>query len=329
MAAKYALAIFLGMLSYGMLNIGMGLQKKAASSLPKINEVTVKRNFRNFFTNKIWLIGFSMVLVQWVFLTFAMEFAPISMITPLMSFGLVALVLFSYFYLKESLSIVEIIGIIAIIVGIIVLGVTNPSEEVDHDFTYTTESFSRPFSIIFLSVLFALSIVFILISIFRKFANADILFGIAAGITDALGAILLKAVMNGADVTDRSVINETVTHWEWWVFLIPMIFFNGIATIYLQVAYQRGKAIIVAPIFAVIAMIIPVFAGIILYEDWASLFADGMIGKIIAKIIALVTIVVGAIMLSLYSARLEQKNKQEKIEFEEPNGLVVKKIASD
>ena len=116
---------------------------------------------------------------------------------------------------------------------------------------------------------------------------------------------------------------------EWWVFLIPMIFFNGIATIYLQVAYQRGKAIIVAPIFAVIAMIIPVFAGIILYEDWASLFADGMIGKIIAKIIALVTIVVGAIMLSLYSARLEHKSKREIIEFEEPNGLVVKKIASD
>ena len=95
------------------------------------------------------------------------------------------------------------------------------------------------------------------------------MFGIAAGITDALGAIFLKALMSGADFRDTTMLSGSVTNWVWWFYMIIMIVFNTTATIYLQVAYQRGKAVIVAPIFAVLAMIMPVFAGIIIFNDWS------------------------------------------------------------
>ncbi|NHJ46513.1 MAG: hypothetical protein FK733_01880 [Asgard group archaeon] len=309
MAGIYILAIFLGMLSYSMLNVGMGLQKKGAASLPKINKQSIFQNIKNFFTNKVWLFGFLLVQSQWILLTLALDFAPISMITPLMSIGMVALVIFSYFYLKEPISIVEILGIIAIILVIVVLGVTNPTEEVSHDLDFVTDRMGNADAIVFLTIVFVISILVIIVAIIRKFRNADILFGIAAGITDALGAILLKALMSGADFRDRDVIQGSVIRWEWWVFMFTMIIFNAVATIYLQVAYQRGKAIIVAPIFAVLAMITPVFSGIIIFDDWLVFIDQGMYGKIIGKIIALVIVVAGVIVLSIHSARTQHKKE--------------------
>jgi len=311
MAWIYALAIFLGVLSYSMLNVGMGLQKKGADSLPKIDKQKVWQNLKNFFTNKTWLFGFILVQSQWILLTMALDFAPISMITPLMSFGMVTLVIFSYFYLKEAISFVEIGGIIAIIIGIVILGLTNPDEEVIFTLDETIERFSSTWSIVFLVIIFVISIGLILLSILRKYKNADILFGISAGITDALGAIFLKALMTGADFRDTTIVTESVLNWFWWFIMIIMIIFNGTATIYLQVAYQRGKAVIVAPIFAVLAMIVPVFAGIIIFSDWAIFVEQNMIGKIIWKIVAFGIIIAGAVILSTKSARTHKKENEE------------------
>jgi len=311
MAWIYGLAIFLGVLSYSMLNVGMGLQKKGAESLPKIEKQKVWQNLKNFFTNKTWLLGFVLVQSQWILLTMALDFAPISIITPLMSFGMVALVIFSFFYLKESISFVEIAGIIAIIIGIVILGLTNPEEEVLYTLNETIERFSSTWSIVFLVIIFVISIGLILLSILRKYKNADILFGISAGITDALGAILLKALMSGADFRDKTIVNDSVTNWVWWFFMFTMIIFNGTATIYLQVAYQRGKAVIVAPIFGVLAMIVPVFAGIIIFSDWAIFVEQNMIGKMLLKIAAFVIIIAGAVVLSIKSARTQKKENGE------------------
>ncbi len=311
MAWIYGLAIFLGVLSYSMLNVGMGLQKKGAESLPKIEKQKVWQNLKNFFTNKTWLLGFLLVQSQWILLTMALDFAPISIITPLMSFGMVALVIFSFFYLKESISFVEIMGIIAIIIGIVILGLTNPEEEVLYTLNETIERFSSTWSIVFLVIIFVISIGLILLSILRKYKNADILFGISAGITDALGAILLKALMSGADFRDKTIVNDSVTNWVWWFFMFTMIIFNGTATIYLQVAYQRGKAVIVAPIFGVLAMIVPVFAGIIIFSDWAIFVEQNMIGKMLLKIAAFVIIIAGAVVLSIKSARTQKKENGE------------------
>ncbi|HUU78379.1 MAG TPA: DMT family transporter [candidate division Zixibacteria bacterium] len=322
MAYIYILAIFLAILSYSMLNVGMGLQKKGAASLPKINSQTFGQNLKNFLTNKTWLFGFVLVQLQWVLLVMALDFAPISLVTPMMSVGMIALVIFSYFYLKEPIHKPEIGGIIAIIIGIVIMGVTNPEEEIQHDLTFIIDSFSHLDSIIFLTLVFIISLGFIFVCVFRKYKNADILFGISAGITDALGAIFIKALMGGADFRDTTVIQSSVGRWEWWFFMILLIIFNSVATLYLQVAYQRGRAVIVAPIFAVLAMITPVIAGIIVFDDWSIYIIENTIWKMIGKIFALLTIATGAIILSVHSARIhkkasEEKESQEEVKIEE------------
>ena len=319
MVYNVILSVFLGIVSYSMLNIGMGLQKKGAAELPKIEGQSVGRNFKNFFTNKTWLIGFALVQAQWFILTLAIQFGNLSIVTPLMSVGMVALVIFSYFYLKEPISKIEIIGITAIVIGIAVLGATNPAEVDKPLLNDVIRGLEKIQSIIFLVFLVIFSILIVLASVLRKFKNADVLFGIAAGITDALGAIFINAIMSGASYTDSSLIATSVYIWQWWLFMVLLIFFNALATIYLQVAYQRGKAIIVAPIFAVIAMISPVFAGIIIFGEWNYLISQQLYGILAGKIIALVVVCIGVVILAIYSAKNRKFEEAVKLETTETN----------
>jgi len=318
MSYHTAIAIILGIISYSMLNIGMGLQKKGAAMLPKIEQQSVWKNLRNFFTNKTWLIGFALVQIQWAFLSIALDLTKVSIITPLMSIGMVTLVIFSYFYLKEPISKIEIGGILAIITGIVVLGATNNGDDTPYNLDFIFERMGSLGAIIFLTIAFVISIIFILASSLRKFKNADVLFSFAAGITDALGAIFLRAYMAGAQIGDRSVIAASAKLWGWWVIFVFMVTLNATATIYLQVAYQRGKAVIVAPIFAVLAMITPVFGGIIIFNECQYFVDNQMYGVIAGKIVALVIVSLGAIVLSVNSARRRRFDKSNEEELQEP-----------
>ncbi|MEA2071888.1 MAG: DMT family transporter [Asgard group archaeon] len=293
------LSIVLGAISYSMLNIGMGLQKKGASSLPKIEQQSFWKNLKNFFTNKTWVIGFTLVQIQWFILTLALDIGSLSIVTPLMSFGMVSLIIFSYFYLKEPIALWEIIGIIGIIMGIIALGLTNKENNELETLDTMCIAIGQVKSIIYVTLLFIIAIILVILSRMRSFRNADVMFGIAAGIFDGLGAIFLKVYMGGADFNDSSTIAASSKRWEWWVFLVLLVTLNATATIFLQVAYQRGKAIIVAPIFTVSAITIPVVGGIIILEEWGNLPSV----FIILKICALCIIITGAIVLSLYSVR--------------------------
>jgi hypothetical protein len=91
------LGIIIAIIAYSMYNIGMALQKKAASSLPNIENTSLKGNLKNFLSNKIWLLGFIMATVQWYIYLIALPMAPLSVLSSMMGVGLVVLVVFSIF----------------------------------------------------------------------------------------------------------------------------------------------------------------------------------------------------------------------------------------
>jgi multidrug transporter EmrE-like cation transporter len=296
------LAIFLGIISYTALNIGMALQKKGAASLPKINTQKLGQNIKNFFTCRPWVIGFVLVFLQWISLSHALDLAPVSVITPLMSIGMVALLIFAYFYLKEPITKVELLGILAIIGGIVLLGVTTPRGEEDLTYEDALIQLSSVGAILFLVLFFLLSLFVMILCVVRKYKNADILFSISAGVADALGAVLLRGFMAGADFQDWSEVGAVARLWSWWVLMFVMVSVNFSATIYLQIAYQRGKAVIVAPIFASLAIVIPVFGGILVFNEWQYYFIASKFGLMSGKIVAIFIILAGAILLSIYNS---------------------------
>lgn len=312
-ALTILLAIFLAILAYSMVNIGMALEKKGAAELPHIEEQSFFQNVKNFLKNKFWLIGFILTNIQWVFFLIALEYGSLSLVTPMMGVGLVVLVIFSYFYLKEPISKLEIIGIVCIIIGVVILGATNPKEETFYTLDEMISKLSSLGSITFFIVSTILASLLVIISIFRKFSFADIAFGFSGGIASGIGVIFSKVFMSGIDFANfGGSFLVSVIRWEWWIFLLILAAFNAISMVLPLVGFQRGKAIIVTPIFAILGLITPVIGGIIIFSEWSALSA----GYIIAKICALVILVVGVTILSYYSVKqptLQEENSSEEL----------------
>ncbi|MBD3192296.1 MAG: hypothetical protein GF308_16775 [Candidatus Heimdallarchaeota archaeon] len=299
------LAVFLAILAYSMLNIGLALEKKGAAELPEIETESFFQNLKNFLTNKTWLIGFLLTNVQWIFFLLALEYGNLSLVTPMMGVGLVVLVIFSYFYLKEPIVMSEIISIFLIIIGVVVLGVTTSNSETRYTFDEITIQLSSLSSVFFFMIVVILGIGLIIFSVIRKFSLADFTFGLAGGIASGLGAIFTKAFLAGIDFihfSDSFLI--AIKQWEWWLFLFLFVGFNIISMVLPQVGFQKGRAIIVTPLFSVIALLTPCIGGVILFNEWSN---SGF-WMIFSKIIAIVVIVIGVGILSFRS----EKQKIEK-----------------
>ena len=293
----------IAIIAYAMLNIGNALMKKGATELPPIEETSGKDNIKNFVKSKIWLVGFIMTSVQWYIFLFALNFAPVSLLTPLMGVGLVILVLFSYFYLKEPIGRFEIVGMIAIIFGVVILGATTSGEDATFTLIEINEIFWVWDSILYTLIVLGLAVGLMSYCKFTRFKHADIFFGIGSGLLLGLGTIYSKAFMAGIL---GSPVLETLATWQWYIYLVLIIVGNMGNMVTLQVGFQKGKAVVVSPLNAVFNVMISVFGGIIIFSEWAGL--DLVI--ITWNIIALVSILIGVAVLSLLTTKEEKKPEE-------------------
>ncbi|HUX99869.1 MAG TPA: DMT family transporter [Candidatus Deferrimicrobium sp.] len=255
---------------------------------------------RNFLGNKVWLVGFILTNVHWVILFLALSMAPLSLITPLLGFGLVVLAIFSHFYLHERIQQRELCGIGIIIGGIVLVGITALPDPT----TYTIEEMfalfgTSPALIYLLDISFAAGILcFYSISKNYKFAPA-LIFGFTAGVGGGIGATFTKVLSLGIDDIFAAVGNIL-----WWICLIIMLAGNVVSLVFLNIGFQKGKAVIVGPIFSVLGMILPVFSGIIILAEWQAQTPL----SIALQIIGLVIIALGIIILSFYREKKSAEN---------------------
>ncbi len=119
MADNLVLGFILGVTAYVALDIGKGIQKYAIDGFK--GKSGAKKN------TGIWAMGFvlttSFMFISWA----ALIFAPINFVAPLEGFGLVCLLLFSRYVLKEPIGKIELAGIALVIVGIVIIAGFNPN----------------------------------------------------------------------------------------------------------------------------------------------------------------------------------------------------------
>ncbi|NHJ33050.1 MAG: hypothetical protein FK732_09310 [Asgard group archaeon] len=307
-AVQTALAIIFAILSYSMLNIGFVLQKKAAAALPKIEEQSTWQNLKNFLTNKTWLLGFILINVQWFLFLFAVEFGSLSLVTPMAGVGLIVLVIFSYFYLKEPIKMPEIFGILSIIAGVVILGAVSSESEPTYTLIEMNGFLKQSSAIIFIIVFTVIMIGMVLFSLIKKIPIIGALFGLASGLASGLGVIFTKAVTGGFDTSNFWLtFVDALKQWEWWIYFILLLGFNITSTIFLQLGYQKSKAVIVSPLFSMASLVTPVIGGLVIFSEWQS----NSIGTIIGKSIALTLITIGILLLSIASAKDRMEEEKE------------------
>ncbi|MCP4576171.1 MAG: EamA family transporter [Deltaproteobacteria bacterium] len=117
--------ISLAMVGAVCMNFGFILQKKGVHYLPKLQLKGFKlRSVGSFFTSKMWVMGLVCTVVGWGLYLIALSKGPVSIIQPSFAFGLVVLAVIAFFYLKEHIKGKDVAGIMMIVFGIILLGLS-------------------------------------------------------------------------------------------------------------------------------------------------------------------------------------------------------------
>jgi uncharacterized membrane protein len=110
------IGVFIGGFAYILQYIGKGIQKYAIEGFKE--QKTIKTKHSGY-----WILGTILtslfVFVQWIPLVFF--HTPMNIIAPLEGIGLISLILFSYFVLKESVGRLEMLGISYIISGTVLI----------------------------------------------------------------------------------------------------------------------------------------------------------------------------------------------------------------
>uniref|UniRef100_I1JTY3 Probable magnesium transporter n=1 Tax=Glycine max TaxID=3847 RepID=I1JTY3_SOYBN len=108
-------------------NIGKILQKKGTVILPPLSFKL--KVIRAYALNKTWVIGFLMDIFGALLMLRALALAPVSVIQPVSGCGLAILSVFSHFYLKEVMNVVDWVGITLAGFGTIGVGAGGEEQE--------------------------------------------------------------------------------------------------------------------------------------------------------------------------------------------------------
>ncbi|KAJ6406540.1 hypothetical protein OIU84_010115 [Salix udensis] len=108
-------------------NIGKVLQKKGSVILPPLS--LKLKVIRAYAANKAWIIGFLMDICGALLMLRALSLAPVSVIQPVSGCGLAILSVFSHFYLKEVMNVIDWMGITLAGIGTIGVGAGGEEQE--------------------------------------------------------------------------------------------------------------------------------------------------------------------------------------------------------
>ncbi|MGC9781609.1 MAG: hypothetical protein HZR80_20385 [Candidatus Heimdallarchaeota archaeon] len=303
MVSNDVFAVILGVIANSVYNIGLVLKKKGACTLPIIEEQSVWQNIKNFSQCKTWVLGFSLTIIQWFPLMYAIKIGSLSLVAPTMGVGFIVLILFSRFFLKERIRIMEIISIVVIIASVVTLNIFDPADAVIFDLVDINSLFKELNAIAFLCA-FVVIITLLLIGTYgRKYRQVAPLMAIASGITYAIATIFAKGVVGSLTFANaQDFLINSLKAWQWWMYLFFMCCGYLVAFTSQQMAVQKGKAIVVSPTLDIMNLFTQIMAGVFIFNEWQS--STGTENLI--KSVSVSFIIIGVAMLSFFTAQEEE-----------------------
>lgn len=286
----FIISILSGLVSFAMYSIGFVLEKKAINKLPEEIKKSTKTMLKSIITDKLWLFGAFLTILSIVFYYIALLWAPLSAIAPLSGFGIIILVIYAHFDLKETIRKTELIGIFLILGGITVssyLTSFGDSSITWNQWKISSHSWGSTIMIVG-SLIVAISFTFIPAIFKRKIQPFDI--AIFAGIIAGIQAIVIKGI----------TVWTSDAAWNIDLF-IAIFYFVGflltalLSTGSLQFAFREGKVSNIMAIYNGVMTIFPIFFGGILLGEWIllSILQQTFLG------ISICVTLIGIIVLSL------------------------------
>jgi len=274
-------AIVLAILATTCFQGGVVLQKVGADRLPRLG-LSVRQGsvYLAFIRSPIWLTGIAINTVGWVLLLKALANAPVSIIQPVLGFGLALLALFSAVFLKERLSRLESGGLVLMVTGLVLLGVSAAHQEGG--------------GAVALVPLLAVSLVFAggLGPAFPLGRSGQVplpvALGFGAGILIGLAALYTKGLF--------LTLDAGLPLLAWLVFLPLMMAANICGLWVMQAGFQQGRALIVGAVSAVTTKVVAIIGGM---TTLGELLPEDR-GFAVARVAGFVLILLGTAMLARF-----------------------------
>lgn len=236
---RILIGLAIGIIAYSMLYLGKGIQKYAIEGY-KEEKVKVKSKNTGW-----WIFGTVLTAVNMFIHWFALIFAPINVIAPLEGIGLIVLIIFSFYVLKERISKIQICGIISIIVGTIIVTFfnTNTGEIEFQDFNGIAFILT---SIVIIAVEFSVA----LISKFKSKQLYGISLGIIAGTFMAIQTLTKRIT---------AIPNSTLIL----IFTLVTFLMSVLTLAFTQIAFSKANANLIVPLFTSMSILLAILSGVL------------------------------------------------------------------
>lgn len=283
---RILIAVLLAVSAAIFFNLSMYMNKKAVLQLPRVGlKKRGKGVLKAFASNRLmWLFALFGLLGGGFYFT-AVSLAPISVVQPIVSSGIVILAYLAIKNLGEKPRKIDYVAISFNICGVILIGVSLaeglPKETKHHP------------SMLWILVA-AIVITAICLGLFSGRRTGDAqgaLLGICVGLLYGTGTVFARLMLldwkHQWDARGFLVIFSSVFFLGWLFTFLP-------ALITVQAAFQRGMAVVVAPIFASLTQLVPILVGMTALRE--PLPENPFL--LTARILAFLLIISGTIILS-------------------------------
>ena len=265
-SVEYIFGIFFSILAATLFNLAPIIQKEALDKMHEISFSNMKKSLRVMFTNKTWLLGGIIGLSGSIPFILAMNLAGVSVVQPVMNFGMIILVIFGKKKLGEKLNKFATISIGLMVAMPFLVGLANVSNAQ----TDITETSTRNNMFIFTGI-----ILFLILCCWISAKKYPIFLTGIVGLFFALGAYYMQAYMSMIAFSGYNFIqdldsiilraftdtNIMVANLYFGVLLI----FNGLAAYTLQIGLQKVPASKFNPIQQTINNLVSIISGMLIF----------------------------------------------------------------
>ncbi|TFG16996.1 MAG: DMT family transporter [Promethearchaeota archaeon] len=271
------IGLVLGIIAYVSQYLGKGVQKFAIEGYKNRSKYSGKGK-----NTGIWIFGTILtsifMFIQWI----ALLFAPINLIAPIEGLGLIVLVFFSYYVLKEPISKNQIFAVVLILSGIVLITLfnVNPSE-----ISFNTLKIEM---LVFLSVV--VIVIELIIYSFSKYYNLRIV-GFILGITAGTFVALQTASKR---ITAIPNSNLSI------IFIIITFIMAIFSLIFTQYAFTKANANTVVPCSTSSSILLAIFIGVFSLSEQIVLH----------QIVGVVFLIGGIILLTGFSPKSEIERRK-------------------
>ena len=270
MSAQTAVALVLALASTTLTNIAYLLEHDAAAALPTLSLRRPLHSVQALLTDRSWLLGFALEGAGFALYVVALALAPLSLVQSVAAGGIGILAFVSARMSHRQLGRTELAGVWISMLGLLALAVSLAAGTGEGSGGTTGEI------LLWLGATAAAGVLALTLGL--RLGSRGVAYGIAGGLFFSIGDISVKVATQGGVRT---------------AFAVGVVIGYSLGTFFLQLGYQKSRALTVAGIATLLTNALPIAAGsVVLGEPVPS----GALGAL--RILAFAAVTAGAILLA-------------------------------